>query len=589
MKYMKRTNLISLFAFLVALFVHTSATFAADESSEGILYYRIGYYQQAEDILLKDLAAEKGDKTEIYYYLGNVEFKLGNMEKAAEYYQQGAALDEKDPFNQIGLLKLKIQSDPEAAAEGFKQIQKKNKKKPMVACEIGRAYLDCKQPDAASEYQGMAYERDNQFAPAHILWADIMNYQGDGGVAATYYEQAIMADPESYEAYVKYSRVINYVNFDAAVERLKELKTKNPALSLADKELSEIYYRKNRFEEAATAYEDYIKAGNYTQDDLKQYAVTLLFAGRHDESLKIAQEGLKSEPNDPAFSRMAMYNLIDLQRYDEARAAADHFFNESTNPQFNFYDYIYEGRLLDAEQRFEEAAVAYTKAAESDSSQVEMYKMASQSYENAKMILKSVEVYEKYVEMVGKGDKEADNLMDLGRKYYSVAIVEDTTVTDSIKNIYLAKAVDVFKKVTTIEPTNYRGYFWEGHAASRLDPECKGTDARDAYMKALEIAKEAVKENEQFNSVIVTCYNYLCVYYYMQYEANKVESDKQECVKYAAELLTLDPTNNVATQLLTIYGGDTAQPADDQAATGEAQSATAGEAQPAAGGEAAAQ
>ena len=51
----------------------------------------------------------------------------------------------------------------------------------------------------------------------------------------------------------------------------------------------------------------------------------------------------------------------------------------------------------------------------------------------------------------------------------------------------------------------------------------------------------------------------------------------------------LDPTNNVATQLLTIYGGDTAQPADDQAATGEAQSATAGEAQPAAGGEAAAQ
>lgn len=559
---MKRTNLISLFTLLVALFFCAPAAWAADDKlSEGIFYYQIGYYEQAEDMLQADLQAGKGDKVQIYYYLGNIEFKLGNMAKAEEYFKQGAALDEKDPFNRIGLLKLKIKSDPQTTAEELKSIQKKNKKKPMVAVEIGRAYLDNKEPDAASEYQGLAYERDNQFAPAHILWADIMNFQGDGGVAATYYEQAMMADPNCYEAYVKYSRVISYVNFDAAVDCLKKLKSLNPSLSLADKELSEIYYRKNRFEEAAAAYEEYIKAGNYTQDDLKQYAVTLLFAGRHEESLKIAQEGLAKSPNDPAFSRMAMYNLIDLERYDEARKAADHFFNESENPQFTYYDYIYEGRLLDAEKNYEKAAEAYTKAAESDSSQVSFYKMAAQSYESGGMILKSVEAFEKYMQAVGdKDENEADDLMDLGRKYYTVAITDDSTLTDSVKNFYLAKAVDVFKKVTTIEPTNYRGYFWEGHAASRLDPECKKTDARDAYMKALEIAKEAVKENEQFNSVIVTCYNYLCVYYYMQYEANKVESDKQECLKYAEELLVLDPTNNVATQLLTIYG-NTAQPA----------------------------
>ncbi len=570
---MKRTNLISLFTLLVALFAHSTVAFSAgNKEMEGIFYYQIGYYEQAHDMLLKDLESGTGDKTQIYYYLGNIEFKLGNMEKAAEYFNQGAALDEKDPYNQIGLLKLKIKSEPRVAAEGLQAIQKKNKKKPMVAVEIGRAYLDNKEPDAASEYQGMAYERNSQFAPAHILWADIMNYQGDGGVAATYYEQAIMADPESYEAYVKYSRVISYVNFDAAVERLKELKAKNPDLSLADKELSEIYYRRNSFEEAAAAYEEYIKAGNYTQDDLKQYAVTLLFAGRHEESLKIAQEGLATSPNDPAFSRMAMYNLIDLERYDEAQVAADHFFNESENPQFTYYDYIYEGRLYDAQQRFEEAAISYIKAAESDSSQLEMYKMASQSYENAKQMLKSVDAFERYVAAAGHGANEADNLMDLGRKYYSVAIVDDSTLTDSVKNLYLAKAVEVFKRETAIEPTNYRGYFWEGHAASRLDPECKGTDARDAYMKALEIAKEAVKENEQFNSVIVTCYNYLCVYYYMQYEANGEDSDRQECLKYAEELLVLDPSNNVATQLLAIYGTAT-QPAVEAAA---ADSTTAG-------------
>lgn len=549
---MKRTNLIFLFSILLAFVAQLQPVSAAKKSVEGVFYYKIGYYDQAQDMLLKDLNAGNGEQTEIYYYLGNIEFKFGNMEKAAEYYAKGIALDPKDPFNQIGLLRLKIQKEPEVAAEGFKQIQKKNKKKPEVAIEIGRAYLDNKQSEAASDYQALAYERDNQYAPAHILWADICNFLGDGGVAATYYEQAIMADPDSYEAYVKYSRVISYVNFDAAVERLNELKAKDPSLSLADKELSEIYYKRNKFTEAAQAYSDYIKAGNYMQSDLKQYAVTLLFAGRHQESLDIANKGLSQDPTDPAFCRMAMYNLIDLKRYDEAKVAADNFFKKSKNPEFTYYDYVYEARLFEAEEDFLSAAASYLKAIECDSTQKNLYQMASQAYESAGDKVKAVEAYELFINEA-KDAKNADNLMELGKRYYGVGSDKDTLIAADVKTSMLEKASITFGEVSKLEPDNYRSYYWKGHAESSLDPEAERTVALDNYKKAYEIAKS--KEDERYNPVMITCLNYLAVYYYKQYEAKKDEADKAKCLEYAEEVLILDPMNSLATQLLTVYGG----------------------------------
>ena len=551
---------------LCVMLFAASSLFAA-KSLEGVLYYKIGYYQQAQEMLLKDLAAGNGTPSEIYYYLGNIESKYNdNPTKAAEYYTKGLGSNPKKPevFNSIGLLRLKIKTDLAAAKEGFEKIYKANRKNLLVAVEIGYAFLDNKELDLASEYQGYAYGRNSQYAPAHILWGDYMNALGDGNMAATSYEQAIACDPHAYEAYVKYSRIISHVNLTAAVERLNELKQKAPELSLANKELSEVYYKTGRFEkEAAAAYEEYIKANNYVTEDLKQYAAVLLFANRYEESLTIARRGLVNEPNDPSFSRMVMYSLVELERYDEATVAAEHFFNKTTKPQFSYLDYMYRGRLNDAVQNYDQAASDYLQAIAIDTSKTDIkhfYLMAIQAYEATGKLDKGIAVFEKYMATpyAQLPESKADNLMELGRMYYGLGISRDTLVQQSITRIdALTKAYEIFKQVEPLEPDDYRSYYWQGSAASQLDPRCEKEDAKNAYIKALEICKAKYAEtgNEQYQQYIVTCVNFLCFYYYQRYVATDYTDDalKSEMLKYAEELSKLDPGNNTAAQILEVF------------------------------------
>ncbi len=544
---MRRTNLIFLFSLLLSLFQITSLSAKEDE---GILYYKVGYLEQAKNMLEAELASASGDKAaQLCYYLGNIYFKQNQPEKAAEYYNKGLSYNEKDPLNAIGLSKLLIKSNPTEAAEQLKSIQKKNKKNMLVAEEIGRAYLDNKEPEAALEYQTLVYEKDFQFAPGYILWGDIFDFKSEPGDAAAKYEMAITCDPASYDAYVKYARVINHVNMDAAIEKLQALKGQEPSLSIVDKELSELYYKKNDFTNAAKAYSEYIAAGNFTNDDLKQYAVTLLFAGDNAKSLEIARKGLAKDPTDPAFCRMVMYNLIDLQQYEEAAIAADNFFKKSKNPEFSYFDYMYLGRLYDAQKKFADAAEAYMKAVEKDPSKKQLYQMASQSYEEAGDIAKSLELYEKFVND-SEGGKNADNLMDLGRKYYRMASNVDST-SSFTKEDMLKKAIATFSEVSVLEPDNYRSFYWIGNAASSLDPEARDTIARNNYVKAYEIMKS--KEDPRYNSNIAVAAKYLAVYYYMVNERTKNDADKENSIKYAKEVLSIDPNDATSKQIIEIF------------------------------------
>ncbi len=545
---MKRSRLIFLFSLFLSL---TYITSLSAQGNEGILYYKVGYLEQAKTMLETELASGSGDKTQLYYYLGNVYFKLNQPEKAAEAYQQGLSSDPKDLYNAIGLAKLKIKSNPSEATTQFKDIQKKAKKDLNVIVEIGRAYLDNKEPDAALDFQTAVYNKNFQYAPAYILWGDIFDFKSEAGDAASKYEMAITIDPSSYDAYIKYARVINHVNMEAGIEKLQELKQQAPSLSIVDKELSELYYKKNDFANAATAYSNYIKAGNYTNDDLKQYAVTLLFAGNHEESLKIAKEGLQKDPTDPAFSRMVMYNLVDLERYDEAASAADNFFNKSKNPEFSYFDYMYQGRMYDAQEKYEEAGNAFLKAIEKEPTNKQLYQMASRSFDEAGDVAKSLELLEKYINE-SEGEKDPDDLMDLGRKYYTIATSSDS-VTVLPKEEALDKAITIFSQVGTLEPDNYRSFFWKGNALSVKDPEATTPDAKESYTKALEII-QSKDDIERYSYPIRVSAGYLSVYYYKENERNNDDASKANSLKYAKEVLEFDPENPVAKQLVEIFG-----------------------------------
>lgn len=523
-------------------------TTAQADSNEGTVYYKVGYYQQAKNKLKAELQTS-ADKATVYYYLGNTYFKLGMQDSAAYYYNQGLTADGNNPLNSVGLAKLKIKSNPEEATAALKNILKKGKKNLDLVAQIGYAYLDNKEPLGAMEQYDFIYGKSFTNAAGYNLLGDIKDFQAQGGEAASAYDQAIANDPACYDAYVKYARVYSHVNMDAAIQKLQDLKQQAPALSLVDKELSELYYKKNDFENAAKAYADYMEAGSYTADDLKQYAVTLLMKGDYAKSLEIANKGLSIDATDPAFCRMAMYNLVELQRNDEANTAADNFFKKSKNPEFSYFDYMYLGRLRDALKSYPEAAAAYMKSYEMDSTRTQLLRLASEAYEKSGDAQKSLTVLEKFI--ATNGGRTADNLMDLGKKYYSLGTAKETT-NAAQKKTDLETADKIFGEVGALEPDNYRSFYWRGNAASTLDPEALTDFAKNYYSKALEIVQPKAKEDARYASIVATCIRYLTVYYYKSYERNKDEEAKKQCVKYAEQWLEIEPSSQVALQLIAL-------------------------------------
>lgn len=544
---MKCNSLFSSFLFLASFALNLSPLHAKD--SEGISFYKAGFPKQAKALLMQELKANSANAAETCYFLGNVYFGENKNDSALYYYNKGISFVAESPLNTIGLAKLQIKANAAQAKEAIDNVLKgKNKKNVDLILEAGRAYLENGQALAANDYLERAQNITRKYAPVFVLSGDIFESKKEAGQACSMYEQAILFDASCREAYVKYARAYRDVNTGLAIEMLERLKTQDPSFSLANKELADLFYSKNQFDKAAAAYGDYIASGNYDSDDLKQYAMTLLLKGDNAKSLEIAQIGLKLNAADPAFNRFAMYNLIDLKRYDEAAVAADIFFNKTKDAQFSYFDYMYNGRLLAEQKKYTEAVVSYEKAVKLDSTKVELWSEISSLYEKIGDAANAVKTYEKYYASLPTDKQSSDLLMDLGKKYYYLASPENTVL--AVKNQAYAKADSIFAKVAELEPDNYRANFWRARTNSGLDPETTKGIAKPFYEKTVEAC--LTKNDPRYNPVIVECYSYLAYFYLISSEKSKSAKDAAISKDYWGKILKIDPANAVAKRALGI-------------------------------------
>lgn len=544
---MKCKSLFSSFLFLASFALNLSPLHAKD--SEGISFYKAGFPKQAKALLMQELQVNAATSAETCYFLGNVYFGESKNDSASYYYKKGLTFAPESALNTIGLAKLQIKSNAPQAKEAIDNVLKgKNKKNVDLIIEAGRAYLENGQALAANDYLERAQNITRKYAPVFVLAGDIFESKKDAGQACSMYEQAILFDANCREAYVKYARAYRDVNTALAIEMLGRLKAQDPSFSLANKELADLYYSKNEFDKAAASYGDYIASGNYDSDDLKQYAMTLLLKGDNAKSLEIAQLGLKINAVDPAFNRFAMYNLIDLKRYEEATAAADIFFNKIKDAQFSYFDYMYNGRLLSEQKKYAEAVVSYEKALVLDSTKIDLLNEISSLYDKQNDVENALKSYEKYYNSLPAERQSVDLLMDLGKKYYYFATPEKTPVP--VKEAGLAKADSIFAKVAELEADNYRGNFWRARTNSSLDPETTKGIAKPFYEKTVEICLS--KNDPRYNPVIVECYSYLGYYYLIASEKSKSPKDTAMSNEYWNKILKIDANNAVAKRALGI-------------------------------------
>ena len=107
------------FTALTLVFGTVAAAFASDYK-DGIDYFNAGQIENAKTILERTINDATTNKAEAFYYLGEIAFVNKNYEEAAKYYAEGLVVDPENRFNLIGQGKLKLMSDPKAAAKIFK-------------------------------------------------------------------------------------------------------------------------------------------------------------------------------------------------------------------------------------------------------------------------------------------------------------------------------------------------------------------------------------------------------------------------------------------------------------------------------------
>ena len=196
----------------------------AQSYTDGVEYYKAGQADRAKIILdntLPGLSAT--DKAAALYYLGEAEFALGNKEMAAKCYNEGVAQDANYPYNYIGLGKMLFDTNVKEAEANFKKAVKLAKtEKAAVNTDIARAYFEAGLPQY-QKYLDAANRANPEYAPLYVLQGDIALKNGETGLAAGEYENAIYYDANCVEAYVKYAKMHYPINPKFAISKLEAL------------------------------------------------------------------------------------------------------------------------------------------------------------------------------------------------------------------------------------------------------------------------------------------------------------------------------------------------------------------------------
>ncbi len=289
--------------FLLSLFIGSSLIASADGYKDGIEYFKADQFDNAKEILTKNLNNPGTDKALSYYYLGAIDLKNGDKAAAKANFDKGVAANSGCAFNFVGLGQLDLlNGNVKAAEDNFKKAANINKKDAEISVLIARAYYNADPTKYAKEIQKYIdkarKDSKNQEPSIYIFEGDRLMDQNQVGDAAGQYENAIYWQADNSEGYVKYANAYVGVNPGFAIQKLEELVALQPNSALAQRELAEKYYENDQWRKASDTYGKYIQNPNHFPEDRARYSVLLYYGENYQPSLEIAESYLANDPND---------------------------------------------------------------------------------------------------------------------------------------------------------------------------------------------------------------------------------------------------------------------------------------------------
>ena len=438
-----------------------------------------------------------------------------------------------------------IKTNAADKADLAKTAYKKNKKDPEALMKIARAYFEQKDTAGANQFARYANEASKpkyQYAPAYLLLGDVESAFGnDGGKAAGYYNQAINFDPKNPEGYKKWAMVYRKISPKQAAKKLQDMKAQCPNEDI-DAFTAHIYMLAG---DEKQAYENYMKAdiNKLDKTGLNEFVRCSYFTGHFEDALRAAEAGIKLEPRNPTFNRLAMFSNYELKNYDAAKAYINKYFNETDSAKFSEYDHFYTALIYQALEDKANMYVHYDKALElvNDSSMIKRWaiqKAISDSYLKEQNFEKSIKYYNDY--MACKPELNSDDYEGLAKIYSKNA----DAVADAQKPALISKAVDAYRAMGEKFPIQaiYAAYQCAS-MNNKLDPNMTKSLAKPDYQKVVSLLESKADRDKSENTILKYSLHYLMS------NAFLIDKNKSLAKDYAEKILAIDPEYGPAQQI----------------------------------------
>ena len=293
------------------------------------------------------------------------------------------------------------------------------------------------------------------------------------------------------------------------------------------------------------AYENYKKADINKLDKagLNEFVRCSYFTGKFEDALRAAEAGIKLEPRNPTFNRLAMFSNYELKKYDEAKAYIHKYFNETDSAKFSEYDHFYTALIYQALEDKANMYEQYDKALElvNDSSMIKRHailKSVSDSYLKDLEFEKALKYYNDY--MACKPELNSDDYEGLAKIYSKNA----DAVADAQKPALISKAVDAYRTMGEKFPVQaiYAAYQCAS-MNNKLDPNMTKSLAKPDYQKVVSLLESKADRDKSENTILKYSLHYLMS------NAFLIDKNKSLAKDYAEKILAIDPEYGPAQQI----------------------------------------
>jgi tetratricopeptide (TPR) repeat protein len=519
-------------------------------------------YENAKS-MLKSIIKATPTNGRANFLLGNIYLVQTVNDSAKIAFEKGLTGTDGARLNYIGLGVLDLNNGKTVEAEAnFASALKDTRKKDVEELTaIGRAYTYSAKPDfkKAIEVLNKAKLINPNDANVQLALGDAYNNDKNQNDAYVAYRNAFQIDPTLLRAKVQLGVLLKGAkSYDEAIKAFNEVIAINPNYGPVYRELAETYYKWGRNKPSKSAeymqtaigyYEKYLSLTDLSLHSRMRHADFLVLVKDYKALEVEANKMIEMDKVNPRIYRYLGYSAYENGNVDVAIKSLESFI---ANPENKIIanDYLYL-----AQAKFKKGI-----AADGLSIEPSLYNSGLEDIKKAiaiePLIIEDLsEVGKKFFTL--KLYKEAASIFEFGTTntefknytddnlYYGLALFGANNRKGVTPDpVALQKADLAFERVVVASPTYLDGYFYRGRTNSLMENDAMTIKYFEEYVAKVtekgpeEIAKPTVLKK------IIESYNTIAASY--------ANTDKVKAAEYFNKTLTLDPTNNYATESLKL-------------------------------------